>query len=139
MNRKLVLLLTSVVIVSVVAAAVHAYTTDQATRGKEVYVKSCAACHGADGSGGTVPLQFGSLAGIKVPALVGPKGLPGMKDVGQVYEAAKTLMPPNKPGSLKDQEYLDVVSFALQANGIAADNQLLTPESAKKIKLGGKK
>ena len=116
-----------------------AYTTDQATNGKELYVKQCAVCHGASGEGGTVPGQFGKLAGLKVPRLVGPGFLPGMKDVGQVYDFASKNMPGDKPGSLKSSEYLDVISFALQANGVKPDGKPLTPASAKEIKLSGGK
>ena len=59
-----------------------------------------------------------------------------MKTVGQVYDFAKQTMPGNNPGSLKDNEYLDIISFALQANNIKPDNKPLTPASAKEIKLG---
>ncbi len=117
--------------------AALAYTDEQAAKGKELYVKHCAVCHGAGGEGGTVPQQFGKNAGKMVPRLVGPGGLPGMKTVGQVYDTAKKLMPLDKPGSLKSNEYLDIISFALQANNIKPDGKPLTPDSAKKIKLGG--
>jgi cytochrome c len=122
------------VIIAFVAPA-FAYTIDQASSGKELYVKHCGVCHGAGGEGGTVPQQFGKLTGTKVPRLVGPGFLPGMKTVGQVYDFAKKNMPGDKPGSLQDSEYLDIISFALQANGIQADDKSLTPASAKKIKL----
>lgn len=121
------------------AAPAFAYTTEQAASGKELYVKNCAVCHGAGGEGGPVPKQFGKLAGLKAPRLVGPGFLPGMKSVGEVYDFAKKNMPGDKPGSLKDSEYLEVISFALQANGIKPDGKPLTPDSAKKIKLGGGK
>ena len=119
------------------AATAFAYTADQASNGKALYVKYCAVCHGANGEGGTVPQQFGKLAGRKVPPVAGPGFLPGMKDVGQVYDFAKKNMPGDKPGSLKDNEYLDVISFALQANNIKPDGKPLTPASAKEIKLSG--
>jgi cytochrome c len=114
-----------------------AYTTEQASNGKALYEKICAICHGASGEGGTVPQQFGKNAGKMVPRLVGPGGLPGMKTVGQVYDTAKKSMPLEKPGSLKSNEYLDIISFALQANNIKPDGKPLTPASAKKIKLAG--
>jgi cytochrome c len=126
------------VILAFVAPA-SAYTTDQASAGKDLYVKYCAVCHGAGGEGGTVPEQFGKLAGMKASPLVGPGFLPGMKNVGQVYEFASKNMPGNRPGSLKSGEYLEIISFALQANGIAPDGKALTPASAKKIKLSGGK
>ncbi len=127
-----------VAMVAFVATA-FAYTTDQATKGKELYVKHCVACHGADGAGGPVPKQFGKLAGMQAPRLVGPGFLPGMKDVGEVYAFASKNMPGDKPGSLKSREYLEIISFALQANGVKPDGKPLTADSAKEIKLGGGK
>ena len=120
-------------------ATVFAYTTDQASNGKDLYVKYCAVCHGANGQGGTVPDEFGQLKGLKAPPLVGPGRLPGMETVGQVYDFASQNMPANKPGSLNSEEYLDIISFALQANGIEPDGKPLTPASAKDIKLSGGK
>jgi cytochrome c len=114
---------------------VFAYTTDQASKGKELYGKYCAVCHGANGEGGAVPQQFGKLAGLKAPPVAGPGYLPGMKTAGQTYSFAKKNMPANNPGSLKDNEYLDIIAFALQANNVKPDGKPLTPDSAKKIKL----
>ncbi len=116
-----------------------AYTANQALNGKNLYVKHCAVCHGANGEGSTVPKQFGLLAGLPAPPLVGPGFLPGMKTVGQVYDFASKNMPADKPGSLKSNEYLSIISFALQANGIKPDGKPLTPASAEKIKLPGGK
>jgi len=116
-------------------ATVFAYTTDQASNGKDLYSRNCAVCHGASGGGGTVPDEFGQLKGLQAPPLVGPGRLPGMETVGQVYDFASQNMPADKPGSLKSEEYLDIISFALQANGIEPDGKPLTPASAKDIKL----
>jgi S-disulfanyl-L-cysteine oxidoreductase SoxD len=138
MSRKLGQLILCIVILACVAPA-FAYTTDQASNGKALYVKHCAVCHGANGEGGTVPEQFGKLAGMKVPPVAGPGYLPGMKTARQAYDFAKKNMPGDKPGSLKSAEYLDVISFALQANGVTPDGKPLTPASAKKIKLSGGK
>jgi S-disulfanyl-L-cysteine oxidoreductase SoxD len=136
MSHKIRKLVLSLAVLAFVVPA-FAYTTDQASNGKELYVKYCAVCHGAGGEGGAVPEQFGKLAGMKVPPLVGPGHLPGMKTVGEVYDFAKKNMPGNKPGSLKSSEYLSIISFALQANGIKPDGKALTPASTKKIKLSG--
>ena len=105
------------------AVTAFAYTTDQALNGKALYGNYCAICHGANGEGG------------KGPPVVGPGYLPGMKTAGQVYDFAKKNMPKNKPGSLKDNEYLDIISFALQANNVKPDGKPLTPASAKEVKL----
>ena len=124
-------------ILAFVVATAFAYTPEQASNGKELYGKFCAVCHGANGEGGTVPEQFGKIAGTKASPVAGPGYLPKMKTAGQAYDFAKMNMPANKPGSLKDKEYLDIISFALQANNVKPDGKPLTPASAQKIKLAG--
>ena len=131
-NRSGLLLL---VILVFGVTLVYAYTDDQAANGKMLYSKNCAVCHGANGEGGTVPQQFGKLAGQKVSPVAGPGFLPKMKTAGQAFDFAKKNMPANKPGTLKSNEYLDIIAFALQANGIKPDGMPLTPESAQKIDL----
>ncbi len=138
MSHKITKMAACLIIMAFVASA-FAYTTDQASRGKDLYVKNCAACHGANGEGGPVPAQFGKLAGMQSPRLVGPGFLPGMETVGQVYDFARKNMPGDKPGSLKGSEYLDIISFTLQANGIQPDGKLLTATSAKQITIPGRK
>jgi polar amino acid transport system substrate-binding protein len=131
---------TSILLIALlVTSTLFAYTEEQASRGKTLFEANCSVCHGADARGGVVPEKFGKLAGQKAPPLAGPGALPGMENAAQVYQFAKTNMPANNPGSLKPNEYLDIVAFALQANGIPPDNHPLTPESAKKIKLSGSK
>ena len=71
MSHKIWQLILCLMVLPFVGTA-FAYTADQASNGKELYVKNCAVCHGAGGQGGTVPGQFGKLAGMKVPRLVGP-------------------------------------------------------------------
>jgi hypothetical protein len=58
-----------------------------------------------------------------------------MKASMQLAGRQAAPMPGNNPGSLKSNEYLDIISFALQANGIKPDGKPLTPASAKEIKL----
>ena len=41
-----------------------------------------------------------------------------METAGQVYDFASKNMPENKPGSLKKSEYVNIISFTLQANGV---------------------
>ncbi len=135
MCRKTNILVLCLVILAFAVSALS-YTTEQASRGKELFVKYCAVCHGDKGQGGPVPEQFKNLAGKKAPPLVGKGALPGMKDVGQVYDFASKNMPGNAPGSLKSDQYLDIIAFDLQANGIKPDGKPLTPESAKQTKLG---
>lgn len=137
MSIKIRQLILCLMILAFVGGTALAYTTEQASNGKVLYGNHCAVCHGAKGEGGTVPAQFGKIAGTKVSPVAGPGYLPKMKTAGQAYEFAKKNMPANKPGSLKDNEYLDIIAFALQANSVKADGKPLTPSSAKAIKLAG--
>ena len=137
MSKKIWQLVLCLMILAFAVATAFAYTTEQASNGKVLYGKYCAICHGANGEGGTVPEQFGKIAGTKASPVAGPGYLPKMKTAGQAYDFAKKNMPANKPGSLKDNEYLDIISFALQGNNVKPDGKSLTPASAKMIKLAG--
>jgi polar amino acid transport system substrate-binding protein len=137
MSPKILRLILCLMILVLAEATAFAYTTEQAANGKVLYGKNCGICHGANGEGGTVPAQFGKMAGLKTSPVAGPGYLPKMKTAGQAYDFAKKNMPADKPGSLKDNEYLDIIAFALQANHINPDGKALTPASAKEIKLAG--
>jgi len=137
MNHRVSAAITGIFCAGMLAATAVAFTDEQAAQGKDLFIQSCSVCHGPDASGGTVPQQFGKFAGKKVPALAGSGALSGMENAYQVYTFAKENMPPGHPGMLQDQQYLAIVAFALQANGIQPDGQPLTPDSAKAIKLSG--
>lgn len=112
-----------------------AYTEEQAEKGKEIFAKQCAECHGAGGEGGVVPNEYTDYAGIKAPPVAGKGSLPHMKTAGNTYAFIKSHMPLQSPGSLSSEEALNLVAFDLKANGKKADGQPLTVESAKKIML----
>jgi len=116
-----------------------AYTAEQAEKGKQLFVKQCAECHGAGGEGGVVPGEYSDYAGMKVPPVVGKGYLPHMKTAGNAYTFIKSHMPLQSPGSLSSEDALNIVAFDLMANGVKADGQALTVESAKKIMLHKKK
>jgi cytochrome c len=92
---------------------------EQAQRGAVVYGKRCASCHGDAGQGGA-----------HAPAVVGAGALPldppsGAKfrkarfvTVADVAEFVTKNMPPNAPGSLSGEDYINVLAFDLKANGI---------------------
>jgi len=48
--------------------------------------------------------------------------------VGSLFEHVSTKMPQNRPGSLSDQEYADVVAYLLQINGRPAGERELPPD-----------
>ena len=135
MYQKISAAVTGVIVLMLLAAGAVAFTDEQAEQGKDLYGQYCAVCHGPDARGGNVPQQFGKVAGKNVPPLAGPGALQGMENAFQVYEFAKTRMPPGHPGMLEDQQYLAIIAFALQANGLQSKGQPLTPDSAKQIGL----
>ena len=118
------------------ASADETAGADQAAEGAKLYKKHCARCHGDAGEGKK-----------KAPPVVGKEALPldppaGAKlrkdqfhtaqDVAQ-FVAAK--MPANKPGSLKPEEYYDILAFDLKANGIDVAGKKIDPTTAAQIKL----
>jgi S-disulfanyl-L-cysteine oxidoreductase SoxD len=139
MNRNLSVALAGMLVMALLAATAIAFTPEQAAQGKELYTQYCALCHGPDARGGVVPQQFGQAAGKKVPPLAGPGALQEHENAHQVYEFSKSKMPLGHPGMLADEQYLTIVAFALQANGIQPGTQPLTPDSAKDIDLSGAK
>jgi mono/diheme cytochrome c family protein len=84
------------------------YSSDQAQRGRQQYVRSCAVCHKED------------LAGDGVtPGLADEEFLErwDKETVEDLFKRIKTTMPADRPASLADADYLDVVAFLLQENG----------------------
>jgi alcohol dehydrogenase (cytochrome c) len=103
------------------------YTAAQASRGASVYVQYCQQCHGA------------SLQGESGPPLSGQvlRAAYGGGTAAQMYDFISRQMPLNKPGSLKQWEYLDVTAYILSRNGIAAGTSALAVESLGQVSLAG--
>src|SRR5262245_21215578 len=91
------------------APASRVYTSAQADRGKALFLTSCGNCHGEDLKG----------AADRAPALAGDAFLKNWEgqNVAGLFSKIKTDMPRNRPGSLRDTVYLDIVALILQANG----------------------
>jgi mono/diheme cytochrome c family protein len=75
------------------------FLPSQAERGKEVYGQTCGTCH--------APAKF-----------VGQEFVESWNDrrLYDFYALVRGTMPLDNPGGLKEQEYLDVVAYLLQAN-----------------------
>lgn len=93
------------------------YTTEQATAGRSIYGEKCASCHMPDlrGSGEAPP-----LAGINFVNTW------RNRPTSDLFNRIRNTMPLNNPGSLGDEESLDIAAFILQMNGAPAGNQPLT-------------
>jgi mono/diheme cytochrome c family protein len=93
------------------------YSEEQSKRGRTVYDAKCASCH----DGGTMgPELWGD------PFLAQWEG----KYVGAFFSRIQTTMPEDKPGSLSENEVLDVVAYVLQTNGFPAGDKAIQSASA---------
>src|ERR1700754_1350136 len=92
-----------------------AFTTVQAERGKAVYDAQCTGCHlpGLDGSSNPAAKATGA-------PLTGPRFVQdfGEGKISALFNKIMRDMPAGagKPGSLTEQQYLDVTAFILQQN-----------------------
>lgn len=79
------------------------YSAAQAARGQEVFNSTCANCHSNE-------------------SLIGQAFVESWNDrrAYDFYSLVRSTMPLDKPGGLTDQQYLDVMSYLLQANHAAA-------------------
>jgi mono/diheme cytochrome c family protein len=98
------------------------YTKAQATRGERVFAANCAVCH--------QPEQF-----------VGPAFMRGWE--GQplfaLFDTIRETMPQDNPGSLRREEYADILAYLLQLNGMrdGQDELPSTDELLKQVILEG--
>ncbi|HZO93714.1 MAG TPA: PQQ-binding-like beta-propeller repeat protein [Candidatus Baltobacteraceae bacterium] len=107
------------------AAGPGSYTAKQAASGAAVYTAHCTQCHGVKLEGG---------AG---PTLVGASFIHKYSTGTALYDFISTQMPADKPGSLSQQDYLDVTAFLLQKNGQPAGDVALARDNLGQVTLGG--
>ena len=94
------------------------YSREQWMRGRDVYAGLCAGCHPAITHVG--PIFTTSWAGKKLSDLFG---------------FLRERMPKNEPGSLSEQEYVDVMSYMLRLNGMPAGVEDLPADSVALTKI----
>ena len=95
------------------------YTDAQAERGRASYRQSCVGCHRDDLRGDNT-----------APSLVGESFtfLWGDMEIGELSARIQKLMPPQGPGSLPAQTYIDIVAFMLQKNAFPAGSVELSAD-----------
>jgi mono/diheme cytochrome c family protein len=89
------------------------YSDAQAERGKVTFDRTCTSCHDTNRFTGEAFLE--SWAG---------------QPLGELYDVMRTTMPEDNPGSLKPQQYADVLSFVLKLNGFPAGQEELRAADA---------
>jgi mono/diheme cytochrome c family protein len=96
---------------------------DQVAAGRSVFLARCAKCHGARGEGRT---------GRTLVAAWDP--LAGYRTADQLFAYMSRAMPHDKPGSLTETEYWEVIAFLLSANDILPPGLNLGAANAAQVK-----
>ena len=126
--------------------------------GKDVFYLRCMSCHGDRGQGltdefrnrvyppddtncwksgchGARPYENGFTLPKQVPALIGPETLSHFNTAQDVYNFIHRAMPFDAPGSLSDEQYLQVLTFILESNRIIPTGSQLDASSLTSIAL----
>ncbi|MXZ33632.1 MAG: PQQ-binding-like beta-propeller repeat protein [Gammaproteobacteria bacterium] len=96
------------------------YQADQAERGAELYQQQCALCHLPDLQG------FFEAVALRDSAFVDNWR---NRTPADMLDVLQRTMPTQAPGSLSEDEYLDIIAFLLQANGVTAGATALATNS----------
>lgn len=94
------------------------YTAAQADQGETAFENDCAQCHGAN------------LEGYSGPALTGPQFTAAYGSLNALLGFISGSMPLDAPGSLSHQDYVAIVAFILNKNGVAPGTNPLTFNAA---------
>ena len=85
------------------------FTAEQAERGHEIYQRNCQDCHGTT-------LDNGEFGGAPLKGSYFQRRF-GNGSVSALYSKTKSTMPPDRPGQLSEQSYVDLTAFLLSENG----------------------
>ena len=114
----------------------------QGGHGKDIFFVYCMPCHGDQGQGltdefrnrqyppedvncwksgchGARPYENGFTLPKTVPVLIGAGALQHFDTAQNVYDFTRRAMPFNQPGSLSDEQYLQLLAFLLESNRLA--------------------
>src|SRR6202140_1228986 len=96
------------------------FTAEQASTGRAIYQATCSTCHLPDLKGA-----------FEAPPLAGANFMNMWRNrpTSYLFSRIRNTMPITNPGSLSNQDAVNLVAFILQADGAAAGMQALTPET----------
>jgi cytochrome c len=108
-----------------------------AAEGAPIYAARCAACHGKTGKEGPNDILVGRLPGDTFTFARDPRA---PKTIGSYWPYATTVfdyirraMPPDKPGSLRDDEVYGLVAYLLSLNDLIAADAVIDATSLPKV------
>ena len=101
------------------------FTDVQAERGRAAYPGACGLCHGRRLNGAPDDPDMRST-----PPLVRARFLRNWdgRSLATLFEYARATMPEDNPGSLTDEEYVDVIAYMLSVGGMPAGEAELRPD-----------
>ena len=101
------------------------YTEVQAERGRAAYSAPCGMCHGRRLNG--APDDEDMIAG---PPLARTKFLRAWKgrSLAMLLDYTRATMPESNPGSLTDEEYLDIIAYMLSVSRLPSGDRELLPD-----------
>lgn len=89
------------------------FTEEQADRGEQTFENTCSFCHATSQFSGTTFMRSW-----------------GGAPVDQLYQLISSTMPYDAPGSLSQQQYVDVVAYILELNDLPAGEMELPSDPA---------
>jgi mono/diheme cytochrome c family protein len=95
------------------------FTQAQADQGQKDYNGQCAMCHGAE------------LLGPDAPALVGLEVMHNFSTAAGLFDYFSVAMPPQAPGLLEEETYVNILAYILKSNGAQAGDTALDADPAK--------
>src|SRR5437762_4526192 len=103
------------------------YSETQAQRGSIAYRAACSSCHRGD---------LGGQNGV----LIGTTFMNRWREdnLNSLFTNIKTTMPRNNPGILKEDMYVDIITYILQQNSFPAGPDELKPDALKTVQIVGK-
>lgn len=108
-----------------------------AAEGAGVYAAKCAACHGANGEGGSAERLIGRNEGDSFAFATNPRLV---RTIGSYWPYATTLydytsrsMPFGQPGTLAPDETYSLVAFLLFRNGVIPETAVMDQASLPKV------
>ena len=110
-----------------------------AAAGAPIFAAKCAGCHGKTGKEGPNDALVGRIPNDEFPFARDPKA---PKTIGSYWPYATTVfdyirraMPPDKPGSLNDEEVYNLTAFLLAQNDLIAQDAAIDATSLPKVKM----